>query len=260
MQANSGALEALQSMGGLSMTSSFDNEVEILKSRTLIQKVVTRLGLYISTVEDRSFGYDLPLYKNAPIQVYLTPEEAEKNGGAKLKMTYTPEGKLSVKTLYSLNGTEQSEEKTFDALPAVLPTPVGVFSFTKNDSVPTPAKELKLTTTISSPTAVAKGYAGVLSISPISKTTTIAQIALKESHKQRAVNFINSLVAFYNQDANDEKNEVAQKTADFIEDRIAIINRELGTTESQLADFKQKSGLTDLTCLLYTSPSPRDTR
>ena len=248
MQANNGALGALQSMGGFSMTSNFDNEVEILKSRTLIQKVVTRLGLYISTVENRSFGYDLPLYKNAPVQVYLTPEEAGKlEGGARLKMIYTPEGKLKVKAEYILNQEKQSEEKTFDALPAVLPTPVGVFSFTKNDSVAAPTKEVKLTTYISSPVAVAKGYASALTVDPTSKTTTIAKVNFQNSHKQRAVDFINTLVAFYNQDANDEKNEVAQKTADFIEDRITIINRELGTTESQLADFKQKSGLTDLT-------------
>ena len=44
-----------------------------------------------------------------------------------------------------------------------------------------------------------------------------------------------------------KKNEVAMKSAEFIEDRIQIINQELGTTETQLADFKQKSGLTDLT-------------
>ena len=247
MQASNGALGALQSMGGFSMTSNFDNEVEILKSRTLIQKVVTRLGLFISTVEDRSFGYDLPLYKSAPVQVYLTPEEAEKlEGGARLKMTYTPEGKLTVKATYTVNQEEQTEEKTFDALPAVLPTPVGVFSFAKNDSVAAPTKEVKLTTYITSPTAVAKAYAGSLSVEPTSKTTTIAKVSLQNSSKQRAVDFINTLVAFYNQDANDEKNEVAQKTADFIEDRIGIINRELGNTESQLADFKQKSGLTDL--------------
>ena len=247
MKSSNGALEALQGMGGFSMTSNFDNEVEILKSRTLIQKVVTRLGLYISTVEDRSFGYDLPLYKSAPVQVYLTPEEAEKlEGGARLKMTYTPEGKLTVKATYTVNQEEQTEEKTFDALPAVLPTPVGVFSFAKNDSVAAPTKEVKLTTYITSPTAVAKAYAGSLSVEPTSKTTTIAKVSLQNSSKQRAVDFINTLVAFYNQDANDEKNEVAQKTADFIEDRIGIINRELGNTESQLADFKQKSGLTDL--------------
>lgn len=53
MSANSGALEALQSMGGFSMTNNFDNEVEILKSRTLIKKVVTHLGLYITTGEKR---------------------------------------------------------------------------------------------------------------------------------------------------------------------------------------------------------------
>ena len=58
---------------------------------------------------------------------------------------------------------------------------------------------------------------------------------------------IKRVVAFYNQDANDEKNEVAQKTAEFIEERIGIINHELGTAESELADFKQRSGLTDLT-------------
>ena len=247
MSAAGGAIEALQGMSGLSMTNNFDNEVEILQSRTLIRKVVTHLGLYISTSEDRTFGYNTPLYKNAPVQVYLTPEEAEKlEGGARLKMIYTPEGKLSVKAEYMLNREKQTEEKTFDTLPAVLPTPVGVFSFTKNDSVPALKKEIRLTTYVNSPTAVAKGYGTSLSVEPTSKTTTIAQIALKESNKQRAIDFINTLVAFYNQDANDEKNEVAQKTADFIEDRIAIINRELGTTESQLADFKQKSGLTDL--------------
>ena len=254
MKAGSGALEALQGMGGFSMTSNFDNEVEILKSRTLVQKVVTRLGLYISTVEDRTFGYSTPLYKNAPVNVFITPEEAEKlEAGARLKMTYTPEGKLTVKAQYMLNKEEMEEEKTFDALPAVLPTPVGVFSFTPNDTVlaqlkkSKEAKDIHLTAYVSSPTGTAKGYGAALSVEPTSKTTTIAQIALKESHRQRAVDFINTLVAFYNQDANDEKNEVAQKTADFIEDRIDIINRELGTTETQLADFKQKSGLTDLT-------------
>lgn len=248
MKASSGTLEALQGMGGFSMSSSFDNEVEILQSRTLIRKVVDKLGLYISTVEDRTFGYDRPLYKNIPVNVFLTPEEAEKlEAGATLQMEYTPEGKLTVRARYSQNREEKEEEKTFDALPAVLPTPVGVFSFTRNDSVPAPSETIYLTTRISSPTAVAKGYGGALGIEPTSKTTTIARITVKESVPARAVDFINTLVAFYNQDANDEKNEVAQKTADFIEERIDIINRELGNTETQLADFKQKSGLTDLT-------------
>ena len=253
MSANGGALEALQSMGGFSMTNNFDNEVEILKSRTLIKKVVTHLGLYISTGEERFFGYARPLYQTSPIGVYMSPEEADKlEAGMKLHLTYTQENHLKVKAEYELNEEEETLEKTFDKLPAVLPTPVGVLSFTVNDSLLAAWREnntgsLQLVSYVNSPTAVAKAYGENLSVDATSKTTTIAQVALQNTSRQRAVDFINCLVAYYNQDANDEKNEVAMKSAEFIEDRIRIINEELGSTETQLADFKQKSGLTDLT-------------
>ena len=242
-----GALAALQNIGGFSMTNNFDNEVEILKSRTLVQKVVKDLGLYISTAEKRTFGYATPLYNASPVKVYLTPEEAEKlEGGAQLEMEYTSQGKLSVKASYTLNQYKHEQTAAFDSIPAVLPTPVGVFSFTRNEAIDSLKETVKLLTYVSSPISVAMGYASNLSVTPTSKTTTIAQIALKDAHKVRGVDFIHRLVAFYNQDANDEKNEVARKSAEFIEDRIAIINKELGTTENQLADFKRRSGLTDL--------------
>lgn len=253
MGAASGALEAMQSLGGLSMSNNFDNEVEILKSRTLIRKVITQLGLYTSMAEDRMLGYDIPLYQSSPINVFMSPEEAEKlEASARLKLSYSPDGKLYVKVRYTLNEEEQETEKTFDKLPAVFPTPAGVFSFTANDSILNEWKakesgDIRLAAYVGAPTAVAKSYGESLTVDATSKTTTIAQIAVKNTDRQRAADFINCLVAFYNQDANDEKNEVAQKTADFIEDRIGIINQELGSTETQLADFKQKSGLTDLT-------------
>lgn len=253
MGAASGALEALQSMGGFSMSNNFDNEVEILKSRTLIKKVITNLGLYISTGEKRFFGYNTPLYKTSPLEVYMSPEEAEKLEDAiKLNLTYTSDNQLKVKAEYILNEEELELEKNFDKLPAVIPTPIGVLSITVKDSLLTEWRKknsgnLQLVTKINSPTAVAKAYGEGLTVEATSKTTTIAQMAVQNTSRQRAIDFINCLVTFYNQDANDEKNEVAMKSAEFIEDRIQIINQELGTTETQLADFKQKSGLTDLT-------------
>lgn len=244
-QAN-GAVAALQDISGFSMTSNFDNEVEILKSRTLIKKVIKELGLYIQHSKERTFGYEQPLYNKIPVKVYITPEEAEKlQGGAKLKMTYTPEGKLSLTAKYMLKEKETEITASFDSLPAVLPTPVGVFSFTRSDSTKL-EKTVKLNAWIASPTIIAQSYATNLTVTPSSKTTTIAQISVKNTHKQRAVDFINRLVADYNQDANDEKNEVAEKTAEFIEERIGIINTELGAAENQLATFKQQAGLTDL--------------
>ena len=242
-------LAAIQDLGMFSMTNNFDNEVEILHSRTLIKKAVNELRLYISVAEDRVTGYNIPLYKVSPVNVFLTPEEADKlEAPVKLKMKYTTDGKLDVNAEYTLDEEEEEISKSFDRLPAVFPTPVGVINFMRNDSLPEPMEEdMNLVAYINAPTATANGYMENLTVEATSKTTTIAQLTVQNTDKQRAVDFINCLVAFYNRDANDEKNEVAQKTAEFIEERIGIINRELGTAETELADFKQRSGLTDLT-------------
>lgn len=241
------ALATMQDFGMLSMTSNFDNEIQIMQSRTLIKKVVSRLNLFINIAEKRAFGYAMPLYKNAPLDVFMTAEEADKlTGNVRLELTYQPGGLLLVQATYLENGKEQEVVQSFGKLPAVLPTPAGVITISRNESVPIPQNTFTLEASISTPTATAAGYSSALTIEPVSKTSTIASISLKNTHRQRAIDFTNTLVALYNQDTNTEKNEVAQKSADFIEERIGIINSELGTTESELADFKQRSGLTDL--------------
>ena len=81
---------------------------------------------------------------------------------------------------------------------------------------------------------VAKGYCNSLSIAPTSKTTSVAVISLKNSSLQRGQDFINQLLEMYNRNTNNDKNEVAQKTAEFINERIGIISKELGSTEKDL--------------------------
>ena len=241
-------LAAIQDLGMMSFTNSFDNELEILKSKTLVKKVVADLGLYITHARERSFGYNLPLYKNTPIQVYMAPDEAEKlPSGVSLKMDYDGKQQLAVHIEYT---DERKEDIQVNAqitkLPAALPTDIGVITFTKDTTV-TVEGPVVLYANISKLQAAAQNYCANMTVAPTSKTTTIAKIDVKNSIPARGVDFINHLVKVYNQDANDEKNEVAQKTAEFIEERIAIINGELGSAENELATFKQRSGLTDLT-------------
>ena len=246
-----GALGMLSGLGGISFSSSFDNELEIMQSRTLLKKVVTDLGLYISTAQRRITGYNIPLYKTAPIQVYLSPEEAtELKSGVKVSTTYTPEGKLTAHIEYVQEEEEREIEKTFDKLPAVFPTPIGVLSFTKNDSLLTEMRkeesgDIRLITHINSPIDIAKAYKENLSIDG-GKKTTIAQVSLQDNDKQRAIDFINYLVVCYNQDILDEKSKVVLKTSDFIRERMEVVNQELSTAESEIADFKQKAGLTNI--------------
>ena len=239
-KASSGMAD-LEDLGFYSSINNFDNEVEILQSRTLIKKVVEELDLYISYAAKSSF-HDIELYKSSPVKVWITPEEAQKlPAPAYINLTLQPSNKLNVKITIG----EQEYSKQFDKLPALLTTPSGTFSFTPADS--TIAKsEQKIMATVSSPRSVAGSYRGALSIEPTSKSTTIAQISVKSTHTQRGMDFINKLVEIYNRDANDDKNEVTTKTAEFIDERINIINGELGTTEQELETFKRDAGLTDL--------------
>lgn len=240
------SLEAMQDLGMLSMASNFDNEVEIIQSRTLLKEVVNALNLNITYTEKRSFGYPMQLYKNTPVQVWMSPDEADKlTSSLQLQLECTPEGKVQVNTAFSHNGKEQTLSKHFDQLPGVLVTPVGTITLSSKDS--TSIQEAHtIYATIISPTVAAANCKAHLSADPVSKVTTIVRLNYNDTNVDRGMDFLNTLVALYNRDANDDKNEVASRTAEFIDTRIQIINQELGSTENQLATYKQKAGLTNL--------------
>lgn len=241
---NHSALSAIQDLGMISMTKNFDNELQILKSMTIVKKVVSDLELYITHAEDRRWGYDLPLYQNVPVKVYMSPNEADKlENCITLEMDYRKEGILNIKMKYIHDGQKKELEQSFKKLPVAFPSEVGVITFTPDSAF---NKSMRLKAHIYNPNGAAAQYGSNMSVTATSKTTTIAQINVYNTVKQRGIDFINHLVDVYNQEANDEKNEVAQKTAEFIEERIGIINKELGNTENTLATFKQRSRLTDL--------------
>ena len=111
-------------------------------------------------------------------------------------------------------------------------------------------KDLRFRTVIVPPIAAARYYAGSLVVEPTSKTTTIAAISLQTGNRLLGMDYINNLIRQYNADANEEKNQVASRTAEFIDERLSIINAELGTTESEMAEFKQRAVDARIACRL----------
>ena len=225
-----------------SSTQNFDNELEILRSRTLLKKVVTDLDLYISYTLPGTFR-PTELYKQSPVKVWVTPEEAERLGSAQVDLHFQ-QNKLHEVTI-----THNSQEwkKTIESLPTVFSTPAGVFSFSAADSLQQVSETPELIqVTVTSPNSTAASYRGRLSVSSGNRSTTIAQLSITDSQVARGTDFLNKLVEVYNEEGNNDKNEVAAKTAEFIDERINIINRELGTTESELASFKQRAGVVDI--------------
>ena len=240
-------LENLGIGGVITSTQSIDNEIEVLRSKTILKEVVNNLELYITYYDEDEFP-EKELYQTSPVIVNLTAQEADKlPGSALLAMKLSPEGVLDVNLKVGLNEYNQRFEK----LPAVLPTDAGTFGFALKDSLSGGQMEghkgeRHIRAVVSRPFGVAKGYQESLSIVPTSRTTSVAVVSLMNTNIQRARDFINKLMEMYNRNTNNDKNEVAEKTREFINERIKIIDEELGSTEDKLEAFKRNAGLTDI--------------
>lgn len=246
---SSSALASMQDLGMLSMANNFDNELEILQAYTLIKKVVTTLNLYIDYSADGGFGYDPVLYKNSPVQVWMAPEEAERLPSAlQIQMECQPGGKVDATLKYQVEKEKYTLQKSFAKLPAVFITPVGTvnFSLASDTALAALDESLLLSATVLPPSVAADSYKERLSAEPTGEFTSIVRLTFRDASASRGIDFLNTLVALYNNEANEDKNQVATRTAQFIDERIRIINAELGTTESELAAYKQRAGLTDL--------------
>ena len=255
---SAGMLSGLESLGLDGMVSSsqnIDNEIEVLRSKTIVKEVVEDLGLYISYTDEDEFP-SRNMYKTSPVQVSLTPQEADLLEEPMIvEMTLQPQGSMDV----TVKIDDDEYQKHFEKLPAIFPTDKGTLAFFLTpDSISSSKRILEETTasekttrnitaTINKPLAVAKWCCKNMTIEPTSKTTSVAVISLKNSNVQRGKDFINKLLEMYNINTNNDKNEVAQKTAEFINERISIISKELGSTEKDLESFKRGAGITDLT-------------
>ena len=244
---NAADIESLGLGGMITSAQSIDNEIEVLRSKTILKEVINNLELYITYYDEDEFPKK-ELYKTSPVVVNLTAQEADNlSDVAFVNMKLAPEGGLDV----NLRVGVYDYNKHFDKLPAVLPTDAGTFGFTLRDSLSNGRVEgqntiRNISAIVSQPFVVAKGYQGVLNIAPTSKTTSVAVVSLMNTNIQRGQDFINKLMEMYNRNTNNDKNEVAEKTKEFINERIKIIDEELGSTEDKLEAFKRNAGLTNI--------------
>ena len=241
-------LEKMGLEGFVSSSSNVDNEIEVLRSKSLVREVVNNLGLFVTYMDEDEFP-SKELYHTSPVLVSLTHQEADKlPGRMEINMILQPTGALGVQITVG----EKEYQKQFDKLPAVFPTDEGTVAFFANNDTLSAVrpenitKERHITAFINRPFSVSKEYVNSLSIAPTSKTTSVVVISLENTNTRRGRDYINKLLEMYNINANNDKNEVAQKTAEFIDERIGIISKELGSTEQDLENFKRSAGITDL--------------
>ena len=239
-----------QDFGFLSNSAGIENEVEVLRSRTLLREVVRDLKLY---VEYRSVGQinNLLVYGTQPLNVDLDPLHLDSldktllQGTRKIKMELSHEGNYYIVRGELLPGGKLFA-KRFKSLPISFPTDYGVLTFTANNGVRPMKDNESYEILLSPPMLIATSYLNALEVGPISKTASVAKLTVKDENYQRGMDFLRHLALCYNRQANADKNEIALRTEEFINERMAKINSELGNTEEALEDFKRRNAVTNL--------------
>ena len=242
--------------GSLGGSVAIDTEKEILTSNTLVRNVVKDLNLY-TEYRLSKWGRKTLLYQNDPLTVSLDPAHVEWLDSElpltfhQINLTITKDTSgYTVETMLVENKDETDlPAQTFATLPATLKTDAGTLTLTENKL---PAKQAKayegnytLKVTITPPTTVANAFIGRTTLEPPSKKVmNILNISLTDENLLRGIDFVNHLVNAYNQRANNEKNEEALKTDEFVNARLAKIDAELGSSDAAWENSKKNFQIT----------------
>lgn len=243
------------SIGG-SASLGIEGEKEILLSTTLVRDVVKDLELY-TEYRMGKWGKKTLLYQNNPITVSLDPAHVDwldselplSSHQILLTITKGNNGYEVEPTL--VEGKEETDlpVQTFATLPATIKTESGTLTLTENKL---PAKQAKayegnysLKVSIVPPTNAAMGFIGRMSAEPPSKKVmNILKLSLQDENMMRGLDFINHLVEAYNKRANDEKNEEARKTDEFVRARLAMVDAELTSSDAAWENSKKNFQIT----------------
>ena len=239
---------ALESMGVISNSNGFDNELEILTSSNISQRVVKSLKLYVSyELDGRLRNHEL--YKNNPYIVDMPENQlVDLHSLIQLKIDRQGDGVHVAGEIYVPRSKEPILfERSVKELPGSFNTPVGTITLQRNPGVGAELPKQTMYATIMPLEYAAKAYGSRLSVSASSKTTTVAVLNYLDTQPERAIDYLNELFRSYNEDANEDKNEVALKTEEFLKNRISAIREELDATESNLESYKKKNELINLT-------------
>ncbi|CCH57133.1 capsular exopolysaccharide family [Fibrisoma limi BUZ 3] len=206
-----------------------ENETEILRSYTLMNRVVDKLHLDVRYFEKTAFG-KREIYKASPVEVFIEfgkPELYE----APMLLTFIDSSSVEInEQVYPLNQR--------------IKTPQGRFLIKTRRAVGDTTNQV-LVQAMKRPAAV-NGYLKTLQAEPTSKASTVVVLTLEDAVPEKGEAVLNQLIEEYNQAAIIDKNKVAANTLRFIEDRLAILSGELTAVEKEVERYKATQGITDL--------------
>lgn len=224
----------LESLDLIASKKTIENEIEVLQSRALMEKVVKTLRLYASySKEGKVKAGDA--YVLSPIMIEAQyPDSIQ--GVEKVEFSYDKNSQtvlLSNKDKYPLN--------------QFVNTPYGSLKFLPNKYQYSAINsgDKKFYFSLDEPQNVASGLTKGLKISP-NKASAIVELNYKDPIPQRAVDILNQLIITYDQVSISEKNSLARNTLAFVNEQLRGVTIELDSIEKKIQQYKSGSGAVDI--------------
>ncbi len=246
MSSASGDFGVLAGLGGFAGmgTNSIENEVEIFKSKKIIEDVV-KDQKFKTSVFSRERFYDVELFNDTnPINVFVVNEK---------QFEELPKEPIDIKIdgdKIILN-SEEFKKPINTTFNKTISLPYANFIITKNPNFNRKkVKKLDLDDlyfTYSDLESIVDSYQKILDVDLMDKDATVIGLSINYANKDKAKEFLNALNKIYNDYAITDKNTESKKTKDFIDDRITIISNELGSVETEKEQFKIDNDLIDIT-------------
>ncbi len=219
----------LKEMDAFASEKVIENEIEILKSFSLMEQVVSNLHLNVRYFRDTNFG-KREMYEDVPVQVI--PE-------APLDAIYQQQLEMSFPTAQTvkINGNvypvNQSVQTSFGRLRVYAKGAI------KPSAEPIYVQVLTQAAAVGS-------HLQSLQAAQATKASTVIALTLEDPMPKRGEAILNQLIAVYNQESVADKNKMAGNTLKFIEDRLGLISGDLQSVEKEYERYKSSNGITDL--------------
>ncbi|APG59296.1 GumC family protein [Christiangramia salexigens] len=221
--------------------NSLENQIVTLKSKRLIRKVVDDLDHNIYYYVEGSV-ITTEAYNDSPVKInFISADSVVNNHSANFTITPVSHDKFTLKSSSSevLKTYGFKELIEFSNLKFTLTKNLkGQSDFANSNPIQILLRPLE---------DVAGAYISKLEVGQKGRAMDILSLSLVDETPDKSEDFLNELMFQFNADGVRDKRQVALKTTQFIQDRLEILNSELDSVETGIADFKSENQFMDVT-------------
>lgn len=235
-----GVLQDLSSLSGMG-TNSIENEIEIFKSKKLMNQVVKELDLQISIYSKTGFD-EKELYKDSSPIIIKVVNEKQFTKSPRKPISLEINGNNIILNSEELPSQVKTQFNKIISLPYANLLIIKNNTFNKAKAGETGEIYFEYSTVNDKINQLQK----ILDVNLINKDATVIGLSMNYSNTDKAIDILNNLVIAYNDEAINDKNSESKKTKEFIDERINIIANELGKVETQKEKFKTDNNIIDI--------------